>query len=116
MPPPPKIPAPDAAPILVPLPSKNIPVPKPKMLQAPPLPEKTEDAGGKTRTNFTEQQRTILNGYLQVRQNNPYANASDISKLREVTGLTARQIRTYLTNRRMRYSKEINYPRSSKKK
>jgi hypothetical protein len=114
--PPPKIAGPDAAPILVPLPSKNIPLPKPKILQAPPLADKIEDTGCKTRTNFTEQQRSILNGYLQVRQNNPYANASDISKLREVTGLTARQIRTYLTNRRMRYSKEMNYPRPSKKK
>jgi hypothetical protein len=96
----PPIPVPD----VVPLP--------PKILSAPPL----EDAGNKTRTNFTEQQRNILNGYLQVRKNNPYANVSDIFKLREATGLTARQIRTYLTNRRVRCSKEINSPRISMKK
>lgn len=56
----------------------------------------------KPRTNFTEQQKSILNSYLQAHRNCPYANNCDVEKLSRETGLTAKQIRTYFTNQRMR--------------
>ena len=62
----------------------------------------------KARTNFTEQQRSVLNSFLQV---NPYASSLDIEKLCELTGLSTRQIRTYFTNRRMRHSKDVSATR-----
>lgn len=62
----------------------------------------------KPRQNFTEEQRTILNSYLQAHSNNPYAGSKDVARLVEITGLQPRQIRTYFTNKRMRDAKCMN--------
>jgi hypothetical protein len=70
-------------------------------------PEKqSETKKRRGRVNFSEIQRSILNTYLQTHQNTPYPNTLEIAQLREVTGLSARQIRTYFTNRRMRHLNE----------
>ena len=72
----------------------------------PPVASPTFDRSErKARTNFTERQRSVLNSYLDT---HPYASATDIENLRELTGLSARQIRTYFTNRRMRHSKDVS--------
>ncbi len=65
----------------------------------------------RVRINFTERQRSILNGYLQTHQSNPYASSNEIDHLCDMTGLSPRQIRTYFTNRRMRNSKGLSLPR-----
>ena len=62
----------------------------------------------KPRQNFTEEQRSILNSYLQAHSNNPYAGSKDVARLVEITGLQPRQIRTYFTNKRMRDAKCMN--------
>lgn len=62
----------------------------------------------KPRQNFTEDQRSILNSYLQAHSNNPYAGSKDVARLVEITGLQPRQIRTYFTNKRMRDAKCMN--------
>lgn len=62
----------------------------------------------KSRQNFTERQRTILNGYLQRHSANPYASSNDVDQLVKLTGLQPKQIRTYFTNKRMRDAKCMN--------
>jgi hypothetical protein len=66
--------------------------------------DKDDHPRPKLRANFTEVQRHILNSYLKAHQAHPYANATDMMQLRELTGLSVRQIRTYLTNGRMRFN------------
>ena len=67
------------------------------------------------RQNFTDQQRKILNAYLQIHSHNPYACPTDIDHLKSKTGLSAKQIRTYFTNKRMRDPNLMNFSTTKKK-
>ena len=68
------------------------------------------------RQNFTDQQRKVLNSYLQNHSSNPYAPSVDIDHLAEKTGLSAKQVRTYFTNKRMRDAKMLNLVTSRRNK
>lgn len=56
----------------------------------------------KNRKNFTAAQRAALNGWLRTNATHPYLEPSEISLLANELDLTARQVRVYLTNGRMR--------------
>lgn len=56
----------------------------------------------KTRTNFTQQQRQLLDKFFFEHIDHPYVEHKDLEKLERETNLTKRQIRVFMTNARMR--------------
>lgn len=56
----------------------------------------------KSRQNFTPQQRALLERFFYEHIDHPYADGDDLVKLEKQTNLTRKQIRTYMTNARMR--------------
>lgn len=56
----------------------------------------------KTRTNFTQQQRQLLDKFFYDHIDHPYVEQKDLEKLERETNLTKRQIRVFMTNARMR--------------
>lgn len=56
----------------------------------------------KSRNSFTETQKIILNKWYSENIKNPYLNTSDLLYLTKSTGLSPKQVRTYMTNLRCR--------------
>ncbi|OHS95459.1 hypothetical protein TRFO_38468 [Tritrichomonas foetus] len=66
--------------------------------------EHSENSGkkGKTRSNFTPQQRQLLEKFFYDHLDHPYAERYDLEMLERQTNLSRKQIRVFMTNARMR--------------
>ncbi|OHT08227.1 hypothetical protein TRFO_23300 [Tritrichomonas foetus] len=64
--------------------------------------KQAKNSNKKTRTNFTKETRKILYEWLEKNASNPYATVEDYKHLMSMTGLTKKQISTFLVNNRSR--------------
>lgn len=54
------------------------------------------------RKNFTEEQRQIMINFIKEHKENPYIDNKSVEKISKETGLSAKQIRIFFTNYRIR--------------